>query len=152
MSIRATPPPGAGNPIYFRKLKDLAVRGADSNQQVIVYIRNRVIAIFPNKEVEVNTMNPGDHLVVREVGSPTAATGRRSLRPGGPWLSNAKNDASQRQRVQAPYPDGLRPPLFAPMGPPPTWAIAIDAAAKPHCKKIFRLWAAAFAMGWHLLA
>jgi hypothetical protein len=55
---------------YFRTLKDLAVRGADRHQQVIVYIRNRVIAIFPNKEVEVGTMNPGDHLVVREVGGP----------------------------------------------------------------------------------
>jgi hypothetical protein len=56
---------------YFRTLKQLAVRGADSNQQVIVYIRNRVIAIFPNKVVEVGTMNPGDHLVVREVHGPT---------------------------------------------------------------------------------
>ncbi len=37
---------------------------------MIVYIKNRVIAIFPNKEVEVGTMNPGDHLVVREVGGP----------------------------------------------------------------------------------
>jgi hypothetical protein len=55
---------------YFRTLKQFAVRGADTNQQVIVYIRNRVIAIFPNKEVEVGTMNAGDHLVVREVAGP----------------------------------------------------------------------------------
>jgi hypothetical protein len=52
---------------YFRTLKQFAIKGADINQQVIVYIKNRVIAIFPNKEVEVGTMNPGDHLVVREV-------------------------------------------------------------------------------------
>ena len=32
--------------------------------------KNRVIVIFPNKEVEVGTMKPGDHLVVREVGGP----------------------------------------------------------------------------------
>jgi len=55
---------------YFRMLKQFAVDGADINQQVIVYIRNRVIAIFPHKEVEVGTMNPGDHLVVREVRGP----------------------------------------------------------------------------------
>ncbi len=55
---------------YFRTLKHLAAKGADSGQRVIVYVRNRVIAIFPNKEVEVGTMNPGDHLVVREVDGP----------------------------------------------------------------------------------
>jgi len=55
---------------YFRTLKHFAVLGAGSKQQVIVYIRNRVIAIFPNKEVEVGIMNPGDHLVVREVNGP----------------------------------------------------------------------------------
>jgi hypothetical protein len=55
---------------YFRTLKQFAIKGADFNQQVIVYIKNRVIAIFPNKEVEVGTMNPGDHLVVREIGGP----------------------------------------------------------------------------------
>ena len=55
---------------YFRTLKRFAAQGADSNQQVIVYIKNRVIAIFPNKEVEVGTMNPGDQLVVREVRGP----------------------------------------------------------------------------------
>jgi hypothetical protein len=52
---------------YYPTLKRLAAKGADSNQQVIVYIGNRVIAIFPNKDVEVGTMNPGDQLVVREV-------------------------------------------------------------------------------------
>jgi hypothetical protein len=55
---------------YYQTIKRFAVNGAGSNQQVIVYIRNRVIAIFPNKEVEVGTMNAGDHLVVREVRGP----------------------------------------------------------------------------------
>ena len=43
---------------------------AEVKQRVIVHIKDRVIVIFPNKEVEVGTMNPGDHLVVREVGGP----------------------------------------------------------------------------------
>jgi hypothetical protein len=55
---------------YFHKLKQFAIKGVDINQRVVVYIRNRVIVIFPNKEVDVGTMNPGDHLVVREVGGP----------------------------------------------------------------------------------
>jgi hypothetical protein len=55
---------------YFQKLKQFAIDGLKTDQQVIVYIKSRVIVIFPNKEVEVGTMNPGDHLVVREVGGP----------------------------------------------------------------------------------
>jgi hypothetical protein len=55
---------------YFRKIKQFAVAGVERRQQVVVYIRNRVIAVFPNKEVEVGTMNPGDQLVVREVLGP----------------------------------------------------------------------------------
>jgi hypothetical protein len=55
---------------YFQRLKQFAIKGAGAKQRVIVYIRNRVIVIFPNKEVEVGTMNPGDHLVVREIGGP----------------------------------------------------------------------------------
>jgi hypothetical protein len=54
---------------YFQMLKQFAIKGTDINQRVIVYIKNRVIVILPNKEVEVGTMNPGDHLVVREVAS-----------------------------------------------------------------------------------
>jgi hypothetical protein len=42
----------------------------DSNQQVVVYVKSRVFVIFPNKEVDVGTMNPGDELVIREVWGP----------------------------------------------------------------------------------
>ncbi len=50
----------------------------------IVYIKNRVIAIFPNKEVEVGTMNPGDHLVVREVGGPDGRDWIAFIEAAGP--------------------------------------------------------------------
>jgi hypothetical protein len=50
---------------YFQQLKEFARKAADNKQQVVVYIKNRVIVIFPNKEVDVGTMNPGDHLVVK---------------------------------------------------------------------------------------
>jgi hypothetical protein len=64
---------------YFQELKQFANRGVEVNQRVIVYIKNRVIVIFPNKEVEVGTMNPGDHLVVREVGGPDGRDWKASI-------------------------------------------------------------------------
>jgi hypothetical protein len=51
---------------FFQQLKELANKAADNKQQVVVYVKNRVTVIFPNKEVDVGTMNPGDELVVRE--------------------------------------------------------------------------------------
>jgi hypothetical protein len=51
---------------YFQQLKEFASKAADNKQQVVVYIKNRVIVIFPNKEVDVGTMNPGDQLVVKQ--------------------------------------------------------------------------------------
>ena len=55
---------------FFQTLKQLAIKGADVKQRVIVYIKDRVIVIFPNKEVDVGTMTPGDHLVVRDFVGP----------------------------------------------------------------------------------
>jgi hypothetical protein len=72
---------------YFRTLKQFAIKGADINQQVIVYIKNRVIAIFPNKEVEVGTMKPGDHLVVREVSDQNGRDWIAFIEPAGPRAS-----------------------------------------------------------------
>ena len=69
MSTRATPPPGVASHFFNRSRYSLQ-RAVDANQQVAVYIKNRVIVIFPNKEVDVGTMNPGDHLVVRELVGP----------------------------------------------------------------------------------
>jgi hypothetical protein len=55
---------------FFQQIKTFATKAAGTKQQVAVYIKNRVIVIFPNKEVDVGTMNPGDHLVVRELVGP----------------------------------------------------------------------------------
>jgi hypothetical protein len=55
---------------FFQQIKTFATKAVDIKQQVAVYIKNRVIVIFPNKEVDVGTMNPGDHLVVRELRGP----------------------------------------------------------------------------------
>jgi len=55
---------------FFQQIKTFAVRAVDKGQQVAIYIKNRVIVVFPNKEVDVGTMNPGDQLVVREFVGP----------------------------------------------------------------------------------
>jgi hypothetical protein len=63
----------------------------DSKQQVVVYVKNRVIVIFPNKEVDVGTMNAGDELVIREVWGPQ----------GRDWRAFIEH-SSETQRSAAP--------------------------------------------------
>ena len=55
---------------FFQQLKEIAKKAVDGRQQVIVYVKNRVTVIFPNKEVDVGVMNPGDELVVRPMWGP----------------------------------------------------------------------------------
>ena len=55
---------------FFRQLKEFADKAVERKQQVVVYVKNRVFVIFPNKEVDVGTMNPGDELVVKNVWGP----------------------------------------------------------------------------------
>lgn len=55
---------------YFQALKQFSIQGADIDQRVVIYIKNRVIVVLPNKEIDVGTINPGDHLVVREILGP----------------------------------------------------------------------------------
>jgi hypothetical protein len=50
---------------YFRQLKEYAIAEAD-RLRVVVYVKNRVIVILPNKEVDLGIMRPGDQLLVRE--------------------------------------------------------------------------------------
>ena len=52
---------------FFRQIKAFATRAAGTAQQVAVYVKDRVFVVFPNKEVDVGTMRPGDQLVVREL-------------------------------------------------------------------------------------
>jgi hypothetical protein len=55
---------------YFQTLKQFSIKGADVDQRVVIYIKNRVIVVLPNKEVDLGIMHPGDHLVVREILGP----------------------------------------------------------------------------------
>jgi len=67
---------------FFQQIKAFATRAADTKQQVAVYIKNRVIVIFPHKEVDVGTINPGDHLVVRELVGPQRRDWNASIETG----------------------------------------------------------------------
>ncbi len=90
-SIRATPRLGVGNR-FLRQLKQVAAKAVDSKQQVVVYVKSRVFVIFPNKEVDVGTMNPGDELVIREVWGPQ----------GRDWRAFIEHSSDKTQRSAAP--------------------------------------------------
>jgi hypothetical protein len=55
---------------YFTQLKQMAIDATVLHQQVIVYIRNKVIVVLPNKEVDLGIFEPGDHAIVAEQNLP----------------------------------------------------------------------------------
>ena len=66
---------------YFRQLKEYAIAEAD-RMRVVVYVKNRVIVILPNKEVDVGVMQPGDQFLVRETRTPNGRDWTAHLEPG----------------------------------------------------------------------
>jgi hypothetical protein len=65
---------------YFRQLKDYAIAEAD-RMRVVVYVKDRVIVILPNKEVDLGVMRPGDQLLVRETRTSKGRDWIASLEP-----------------------------------------------------------------------
>jgi hypothetical protein len=65
---------------YFRQLKDYAIAEAD-RMRVVVYVKDRVIVILPNKEVDLGVMRPGDQLLVREMHTSNGRDWIASLEP-----------------------------------------------------------------------
>jgi hypothetical protein len=55
---------------YYSMLKQMARDAVELHHQVVIYIRNRVIVVLPNKEVDIGTFEQGDHIIVREVTLP----------------------------------------------------------------------------------
>jgi hypothetical protein len=49
---------------YYSQIKEWAIMAAEQNKQVIIYVKNRVIAVLPNKEVDLGVMRRGDHIMV----------------------------------------------------------------------------------------
>jgi hypothetical protein len=77
---------GAESPIFIQ-LKQMAVDATVLHQQVIVYIRNRVIVVLPNKEVDLGVFEPGDHVIVAE----------QDLPYGKDWRAFKKADVAPDQ-------------------------------------------------------
>jgi hypothetical protein len=72
---------------YFGQLKEYAIAEAD-RLRIVVYVKNRVIVILPNKEVDLGVMRPGDRLLVRETRTPNGRDWTASLEPAtgnGEW-------------------------------------------------------------------
>jgi hypothetical protein len=49
---------------YRSQLKEWAVLAAESSQQLVIYVQNRVIVLLPNKEVDLGIMKRGDQIMV----------------------------------------------------------------------------------------
>jgi hypothetical protein len=67
---------------YYRQLKEFAVKNADGKYRVIVYVKNRVIVILPNKDLDLGMMQPGDQLLIRETRGPNGRDWNAVLEPG----------------------------------------------------------------------
>jgi hypothetical protein len=51
---------------YYSQIKLWASSGADQRLQVIVYVKERAIIVFPNKEIDLGFFTPTDQIVVVE--------------------------------------------------------------------------------------
>jgi hypothetical protein len=49
---------------FYSQLRERAVHAAEASQQVVVYIKNRVIVLLPDKEVDLGIMERGDQIMV----------------------------------------------------------------------------------------
>jgi hypothetical protein len=49
---------------FFSQLRKWALSGPDSQQQVVIYIGKRVIALLPGKEVDLGIVKSGDHIMI----------------------------------------------------------------------------------------
>lgn len=49
---------------YYRTLKKLARDAAEANGQVVVHLKKRVIAVLPDRDVDLGELAPGDRITV----------------------------------------------------------------------------------------
>jgi hypothetical protein len=74
---------------YYKQLKEWARAGVDAQprQQVLVYIRERVIVVLPNKEVDLGVIategNTGLRIMVREQKTPQGRDWDAYVLPAG---------------------------------------------------------------------
>jgi len=52
---------------YYSEIKQWAVAGIEAGGQVVVYVRDRVIVVLPNKEVDLGIVGADERIMVAEV-------------------------------------------------------------------------------------
>ncbi|MGJ4888829.1 hypothetical protein ACQR1Y_11575 [Bradyrhizobium sp. HKCCYLRH3099] len=75
---------------YYSRIKQWSAFAVDNSASVVVYIRNRAIAVFPNKDVDLGEFEPEDHIMVGELDVPLG-------RDWGAFIRKAK-DIPEDQR------------------------------------------------------
>jgi hypothetical protein len=55
---------------YFSRIKNWSVFAVDHDAQVIIFVKNRVTVVLPNKEIELGEAEPDDHIMVGELNVP----------------------------------------------------------------------------------
>jgi hypothetical protein len=50
---------------YYSQIKSMAMAMVEANKQVVVYIKDRVFAILPDRDVDLGRMKVGDSIITR---------------------------------------------------------------------------------------
>jgi hypothetical protein len=86
---------------YYGALKRWARDAVDTEGQVVVYLKNRVIVVLPDRDVELGELAPGDRIIA---GAEETSTGRAlevSKIPADeiPAPSNVENESARSARA-----------------------------------------------------
>ena len=55
---------------YYSQIKKWSVFAVDHQAQVIIYVKDRVTVVLPNKEIDLGEVDPEDHIMVGELDVP----------------------------------------------------------------------------------
>jgi len=98
---------------YFSRIKEWSVFAADHQVQVVIYVKNRVTVVFPNKEIDIGEMESEDHIMVGELDVPIGRDWHAYIRrgkdipederenPASPAINSRRLIRSPRRRERA---------------------------------------------------
>lgn len=66
---------------YYSQLKKWAALAAEQSQQLVIYIKRRVIVLLPNDEADLGEMKRGDHIIVAATRTPLGKKWRAHIVP-----------------------------------------------------------------------
>jgi hypothetical protein len=55
---------------YYSQIKKWSVFAVDHQAQVVIYVKDRVTVVLPNKEIDLGEVEPEDHIMVGELDVP----------------------------------------------------------------------------------